>query len=796
MSHVDRSARWLYRIFILTVLITFSASLASEEQHVTELGPFMEVFDGTWSKPIPPPSDRPGWKPLNHDVFTSESKESSLWLRGTLEATGAVEPRWLILSPLASKSQVFVDGVPTSEAQKVLVERPSSKPVPYHHLVFELPSYDSTSELVIRLDSDFPISTPVKLVNQKGLVTEIALHTGLSFSLASIILVLTIYNLFLYFSVKAPIYLWYVGLTMCVFLYTLILTNLIAYAGLSLAAFYHLVKPILVLLVLLTIQFVVRILKIWDLSVTLYRGFQVLSAIFCVLLLLTPFISVNDVAFIAASLAILTYLSFIPVAFIRAKAGYKPAIYFLIGWAPVIVAQNMTSLESLGLLKGGQWVMYYTPSAMCWEMVFFSIALASRIKILRDERDCLQAQQIDVSEKARKSLEQSNQIKDDFLNAVSHELRTPLHTIQGRLDLLREAPLNRDQNEAFHQIEYANLRMTRQVGGILDFVDAQANNLLSSPQIFNPRHPFELLEYEFRDSAEAKPLSLMFSIADNLPEQIFMDGIMLEKALYQLIDNAIKFCPADGQVRVEASKSERESTLEVTILDTGPGIPDGQRSKVFQAFTQGEAGLTRHYGGVGLGLPLANSLLEAIGGRMRVLDSSELGTTIELQIPYGEVHLPERDLPQLSDVYQDTQTARILVVEDDPGNRMITRKQLDKMGVVSEGVQNGLEAIEAANKEHWDMIIMDCQMPILDGIEATREIRRSAAYNVETPIIALTANANEAYRLRCLEAGVDEYCTKPLRMAELGKLVNKYAKPHLARRVGEQFDFNNTPSDC
>ncbi|WP_228743931.1 7TM diverse intracellular signaling domain-containing protein [Marinobacter adhaerens] len=696
-----------------------------------------------------------------------------------------MEQRWLLLSPLASKAQVFINGSPISRAPKFFLEPPQHKTIPFHHLVFELPSLSSRSDIHIRLEAYFPISTPVKVVDQTALFSEAVFHTALSVSLASIIFALTVYNLFLYFSIRDPIYLLYVVLAVGVLVYSLSLTNLQAYLGI-IEDHFDWLKALLILLPLLTIQFISRILQLGTLAPWVNQMFRLLSLIYLGLLVVTPFLSFKTVAFLGATIGMAAYLLFLPFAFIQAKRKYQPALYFLIGWIPLIIAQNVTALDSLGIIEGSQWVMYYIPGAMSWEMALFSLALASRIKILRDERDTLQAQQIEVSEKARKALERSNRIKDDFLNAVSHELRTPLHTIQGQLDLLREAPLNREQNDAFRLIEYANLRMTRQVGGILDFVDAQEENLLSSPQVFEPQSLFDLLEYEFREAARAKPVSLAFDMEDSVPGKVFMDGLMLEKVLYQLIDNAVKFTPAGGEVLVQGVRLTADSVLRILVSDTGPGIPDAQREKVFQAFKQGEAGLTRRYGGVGLGLPLASSLANALGGQMRVLETSDHGTTLEVTVPYGDVHQSEHHDPDQLNLGGVVQVPRVLVVEDDAGNRMILRKQLEKIGVISEGVQNGLEALQAAMNEPWDMIIMDCQMPVMDGIEATREIRLKAAANLDTPIIAVTANASESYRLQCLKAGMDDYCTKPLRMEKLQRLVTHYAEHRVVTRVREQ----------
>jgi CheY-like chemotaxis protein len=216
---------------------------------------------------------------------------------------------------------------------------------------------------------------------------------------------------------------------------------------------------------------------------------------------------------------------------------------------------------------------------------------------------------------------------------------------------------------------------------------------------------------------------------------------------------------------------------------------------VFQAFEQGEAGLTRRYGGVGLGLPLANSLIRALGGQISVVESSDQGTTLEVRAPFGEVHQTMPEDQGLDNFSTMNNSPRILVVEDDAGNRTITRKQLEKLGAVSEGVQNGLEAVRVAMNETWDMILMDCQMPIMDGIEATREIRLKAAANLDTPIIAVTANASESYRLQCLEAGMDDYCTKPLRMEKLKTLVAHYANHRVAARIRRQRGLKDSLSN-
>lgn len=796
MANFNRRRTYLLVLsFPIVLLFSIVAAAADQQGYSKDLAPSMEVFNGSWESPTPPPAKHIAWSPINHDVFTSRPREPFVWIRGEVGEARTIEQRWLLLSPLASKAQVFINGSPISPHPKSSLEPPPQKAVPFHHLVFKLPKIESPSNIHIRFEADYPISTPVKVLGQTALFSEAVFHTALSVCLVSIIFALLLYNLFLFFSIQDRIYLLYVAVASVVFLYSFTITNLHSYLGLTAEQFNWLGKTLLILIPILTIQFVSRILQFETLAPWVTQIYRLLSLIYLGLLSATPFLSFKTIAFFGAIIGMTTYLSFLPFAFIQAKNKYKPALYFLIGWIPVIIAQNFTALDSLGVVRGSPWVMYYTPGAISWEMALFSLALASRIKILQDERDSLQGQQIEVSEKARKSLERSNRIKDDFLNAVSHELRTPLHTIQGQLDLLREAPLNGEQNQAFRLIEYANLRMTRQVGGILDFVDAQDNKLLSSPQVFEPQSLLDLLEYEFREATLRKPVSLAFGLDEKVPGKIYMDGLMLEKVLYQLVDNAVKFTPAGGQVLVKGTRLEDDSVLQILVSDTGTGIPDDQKEKMFQAFEQGETGLTRRYGGVGLGLPLASSLIRALGGQISVVESSDQGTTLEVRVPFGEVHQATPEDQALDNFSIMNNAPRILVVEDDAGNLTIIRKQLEKLGAVCEGVQNGLEAVKVVMNEPWDMILMDCQMPIMDGIEATREIRLKAVANLDTPIIAVTANASESYRLQCLEAGMDDYCTKPLRMKKLKTLVAHYAVHRAAARVRRQRGLKDSLSD-
>ncbi|HEY9119572.1 MAG TPA: 7TM diverse intracellular signaling domain-containing protein, partial [Marinobacter sp.] len=494
----------LFQVVIAVVMFFSSGyvTAADQETIIKELGPHMELYQGTWENREPPPEDQSSWIPIDTPNYATPETDRPIWLRTELKNLGASKNYWLILHPYAQRVSVYLDGQRTTPNPIHFFSSMDARPVPHHYIVAPLTLSESQrqySTLHLKIDPFFPVSTFFRLADERGLVKELTLHTALGFGLLAVIAIMAIYNLFLFFSIRDTVYLWYVAVSCASLVYSASLTNVGVYiaAGWGLPpTFGFFAGTTTFLLQLLLFQ---RLLATKTTFPKLHKTVTAVVVIGAGLVVLSPLLPYE--AFTSAIFFLLypSYIGVIVVAGIRAVKGYRPAHYFLLGWVPFVASLFLMTFQYIGLLAPSSWVSYFVPFGVSWEMALFSLALASRIKILRDERDALQARQIQVSENARKALERSNQIKDDFLNAVSHELRTPLHTIQGQLDLLRSAPLNNQQKQAFDVIEYANMRMTRQVGGILDFVDAQDENLLSSPQVFEPQSLFDLMADEFKD---------------------------------------------------------------------------------------------------------------------------------------------------------------------------------------------------------------------------------------------------------------------------------------------------------
>ncbi|MFE8070460.1 7TM diverse intracellular signaling domain-containing protein [Marinobacteraceae bacterium S3BR75-40.1] len=721
------------------------------------------------------------WRPLNGTVFVTAPGAPTQWLQTRIKAPDSDKQFWLVLEPLARNIQVYLDGEPVLDQPLTSAMPLQQRAIPHPNLIVPLPLKRSGAHhLTLKLEPDYALRSTVHVVDTTGLATFIGFHNLIMGGFIAVILALAIYNTLLFFSVGDRLYLTYVfGVILAAF-YIGDISRLLLYIPPS---HWDLGEKLgalgMVGMMLFHALFVQQLLQTKTQAPLIHKALRVLAVILMGFLVGILFFDEITIIQGAPVFGVTVYLLALYVSFRRSLQGHLPSQLFLMGWIPVIGTLFFILFEYHNIVPPSKWTLYLLPAALVWEMLMFSLALAARIKVLRDEREHLQQERLMLADQAREALAQSNRIKDDFLTAVSHELRTPLHTVSGHLDLLGQAPMTPEQRTAFEAIRRANEKMTRQVGGILDFADAQSDTLVSSPQPLRPSSLVALLKDEFAEEARYKSVGLSLHVDHDVPDTVLVDALMLEKVLYQIIDNAVKFTPPGGQVLVECHVSEDgdRHMLQWSVSDSGQGIPEHRRKRVFQAFEQGEGGLTRRYGGVGLGLPLAHTLLQAMKGRLDLVKSDPTGTQIRCIVPFvpyyqGAGDAAEGDQP---DTYLPrSRQHRILVVEDDMGNRLVLRKQLEKLGFDTEGACDGQEAIDTACREPFDLILMDCQMPIMDGITATREIRLRSTLNHKTPIVAVTANATHGYQERCLEAGMSGFKVKPLRMADLKALLEDH----------------------
>jgi PAS domain S-box-containing protein len=385
-------------------------------------------------------------------------------------------------------------------------------------------------------------------------------------------------------------------------------------------------------------------------------------------------------------------------------------------------------------------------------------------------------------ERARDQALLANRMKSQFLANMSHEIRTPLSGIRGMTEFLTETELNEHQREYVDAISRCSQGLLAIVGDVLDLSRIEAGELEIREETFELRSTVEHLVGLFAYRTREKGVELKLSIEESVPDIVLGDPDRLRQILTNLVNNSVKFTDQGSiEVRVATGSRVQHSVL-FEVVDTGIGIHDDSKSKLFQPFSQVDSSPSRRYGGTGLGLSIVKRLVELMKGEVGFESNYEAGSTFWFELPLvpsTRELLPEprqlrtgggRDLAALGDL-------RVLVAEDNEVSRRVALLQLEKLGVQAHAVTNGEEVLEILRREPFDLILMDCQMPQLDGYSAAAKIRAEGfdGHN-DVVIIALTAHALKGEREKCLAAGMDDYTIKPLAIESLRGLLSHWAE--------------------
>ena len=405
-------------------------------------------------------------------------------------------------------------------------------------------------------------------------------------------------------------------------------------------------------------------------------------------------------------------------------------------------------------------------------MRFEREAIAEQLALENTRRE---ARETELQE-ARERAESASIAKGEFLAVISHEIRTPMNGVLGMLRVVRDTPLTPEQRGYLRTASDSAEALLLLLNDVLDFSKIEAGRLEIESAPFQPsamaKGVVDLLHARARD----KGLNLELALGDNLPGVIISDSARLRQIIVNLIGNAIKFTEK-GKVELSVACVERTPTkamMHFTVTDTGIGIDSAAQARLFKPFMQADTSMSRKYGGTGLGLAISQRIAQAMGGALQVSSVLNKGSTFRVIVP---CKLPEvSSIPVTAEAPKfvtPTLRGRVLVVEDDSVNQQVIDLFLKKMGLTPVFAADGEAAIEKASPDEFDIVLMDCQLPGIDGLEATRQIRTKLAGKPLT-IVALTANASTTVRENCLAAGMDDFLSKPVRFELLAGMLQRH----------------------
>ncbi|WP_159931263.1 hybrid sensor histidine kinase/response regulator [Oceanicoccus sp. KOV_DT_Chl] len=653
--------------------------------------------------------------------------------------------------------------------------------LPYQQRPYKDPSYiapvsiapGETVEIFIRVTTSGSMQVPLRLLSTAEIPSHISGKNTAYGAFYGVMLVMAIYNLFIYLSTRDKSYLYYVLYVLSFSLFqSAISGHGFAYLWPNSMNWNQLAIPVFIsLCCLFASTFSRYFLDLKSYAPTLDLLLKANGLVALGLFFSSLFLPVGLSTELTIISVFATTISVLSAGLISLKHKFWAARFFVLAWFSLIPGSVMHALAAADIITANAITLNSDLIGSLFEVILLSLALADRINVLRKENQeiILQSQQkLEFANTQLNNtldqLEKSNQLKDQFLATISHELRTPMNGVEGSLNLIDSDKLKPRQQEYLASAKLSARNMTSVVDSILSFSEMQSGQLIVKKQIIDLASTLQPLANESELRCQQKGLTFQWQIDHNLPKAISTDSDQLILILKQLIDNAIKFT-SQGQVSVNISSgmdehSQREM-LSCSIIDSGSGIAKEQINQIFTPFQQLDANDNRQHNGLGIGLAICNQIAAYMGGKLCVQSQPGSGSEFTLLIPLVPAYPQDTTIDITAPETQQRQKT-VLIAEDNLVNQMVLKAMLQQMGCMIITANNGADVSQLLDQQPVDLIMMDCQMPLIDGFEATRRIRNSQSVYSNIPIIAVTANAMSGDSQRCLNAGMNDYIKKPV----------------------------------
>ncbi|XHF35885.1 ATP-binding protein [Pseudomonas chlororaphis] len=643
----------------------------------------------------------------------------------------------------------------------------ASREIRQNNYLFDLAfKPDQQRTVYLRLSSEGSIQAPVTLWSSTAYLEDQPVRLYVLGIIYGVLLGMLVYNLFIYLSVRDTSYLYYIFYIASFGLYQLSVNGAaVEYFWPDNPWWANAATPFFIGCAgLFGSQFARSFLQTKNHSRWLDRLLIALIVFGAVVIGLSLMTSYGLALRLATTLALTFTVVIFAAGILAWWRGLRVARYFIIAWSAFLIGGIVNTMMVLGLLPNVFLTMYASQIGSAIEVALLSLALADRINAMREQ----QAQTLfDAGQKLEvlnQQLAHSNKLKDEFLATLTHELRTPMNGVIGSLELMQTVELD-PELEQYQQTAAGSARdMMRMVNGILTLTELQAGKLKATPGSFSLRGVVEALRIQFDGNASSKSLDFKVDVLPTLPDRLHGDSAKLAQCLECLLDNAIKFTRVGGlALRVTGKPStDNRLALSFAVIDTGIGFTDLGEATMYQRFFQLDGSMTREYGGLGVGLAICRQLVELLGGKLTHRSEPGSGSRFQLDV---EFELPEVEaVPAFSrDTVRAPQDCTVLLVDDNSVNQLVMRGMLLKLGFRVRTADHGAAALDYLQRERFDAVLIDCQLPPLDGASLCCQIRDLPGC-AHLPLFMIALGAD---REHCASGGSIDYLSKPVKFEDL-----------------------------